>query len=129
VPTAELKELMSTLTAQGVNTQRILDVAYQEDLNRFAVLTKQAGADGRGILEHLAPVRMLVREFQLSLSFSIATEWDTELRLKVFPINLNYSLRHSLKFENENRMQILVEQVPLVQGTEPKEKGSNNGEG
>ena len=113
----ELSELMSVMTAQVVNAQAILDQAYKGELDKFMVLAGAQGPSLRAVLEHLAPERMVIRDFNISLSISVSTERDTEFKIKVFPFNMNYSLRHSLKVENESRLEMCVEQIPVVQGT------------
>jgi len=118
---------MSALTAQAVNTQLVFDAAYEDDLDRFAVVVAQTAPEWRDLLKQLAPQRMLIREFRLSLSLSLVTERDTEFRVRAFPLNINYSLRHSMNTENESRLEMCVEQVPLVQDTLSRQRGLNNG--
>jgi hypothetical protein len=81
VTALELTDIVSILAMQSVNTQQIFDLAYKEELDRFAFLAEGAGPAQRDILQPLAPRRMLMREFQLSSSLSFAIERDTELRV------------------------------------------------
>jgi hypothetical protein len=126
MPVAELYELISALTVQAVNTQRILDAAYQDEMGRFVAIVNQADPEWREMLKPLAPQRMLMREFSISSAVSLVTERDIEFRVKAFPINLNYTLRHSLQYENESRVEIRVEQAPIVPGALPEQKGQSH---
>ncbi len=109
----DFSDLMSDLAGQAVQTQKVFDQAYFEDWHRFEWMVGAAGARERELLLPLAPQRMLLRQFEISTLVAIAAGREAGFALQVFPLNLNYSLRHALTYESQSRMTFSVEQVPL----------------
>jgi hypothetical protein len=117
MPAQSMSDLLTDLTGQVVETQKLNDAQFLADWDGFEALVAATPAVQREHLRPLAPQRMLVHSFDLSLSLSVAVERDIEFRLQAFPINLNYSKRHSLTSENQSRMTFSVVQRPLAVST------------
>ena len=113
-----MSDVLSALTTQVVETQRLNDRQFLADWDSFAATVAATPGEQREYLRPLAPQRMLVQSFDLSLSLTVAVERDRGLALQVFPINLNYSKRHSLTSENQSRTIFSVVQRPLAVSTE-----------
>ena len=115
--TQNMSELLTALTDQVVATQRLNDAQFVSDWECFEAAVAAADDERREYLRPLAPQRMLVHSFDLSLSLSVAVKRDVKFSLQAFPINLNYSKRHSLTSENQSRMSFSVVQRPLAVST------------
>ena len=116
MPEQSLSDIVSALAGQAIGTQNLFDADYVEQWNEFELRVAAANPESRYLLRPLAPERMLLREFEFSCSVTVAKGRETGFALQAFPLNLNYSLRHSLKYENQSRIHMSVEQVPLAAG-------------
>ena len=122
MPEQDLSDLISALAGQAIETQKIFDAGYMDKWKNFESMVGAANPDMRHLLRPLAPQRMLLREFEISCSITLAKRRETEFALQAFPVNLNYSLRHTSKFETQSRIKMWVEQVPLNTTPHSKEE-------
>ena len=113
MPTQSISELVEALSVQSVATQSLLDAQYTSDLAAFLELLAAAPPELHEFLRPLAPPRQLVSSFDLSTSLILAKQRETDFTLQAFPVNLNYSRRHSLRYEDQSRMTFSVVQYPL----------------
>ena len=109
-----MPELLSALAGQAVEVQRLHDDGYSADLQQFEALVAATPPEFREPLRPLAPSRQLVQSFDLSFGLTVVKQRAVEFSLQAFPINLNYSIRHSIQHENQSRMTISVVQRPLA---------------
>jgi hypothetical protein len=109
-----MPDLLNALAAQAVEIQRLHNAAYISDLQEFEAVVAATPVEEREPLRPLAPPRMLVKSFDLSFGLTVAQEREVGFGLQAFPINFNYSHRHSIKYENQSRMAISVVQRPLA---------------
>ncbi len=107
-------ELLGALAAQVVEIQVLQNAAYLADLEQFKALVDATPEEFREPLRLLAPPCMLVKSFDLSFWLTVTQEHEVDFSLRAFPVNLNYSHRHSINYDHQSRMTISVEQYPLV---------------
>ena len=114
VPEQSLPHLVSALVDASVSVQRILDAGYQEERARFLDLMNAAAPEVRPLLADLVPARGLARKFEIAFGVTVIIGKEVDFSVQAFPINLNYTRRHSIQFEQMSRLTVSVEQAPLT---------------
>lgn len=132
-----LSKLVSGVARSVVETQRILDAAYLEDLDRYAAhLGPLVGAfesQGLGaIVQAVVPPCMRASSFSLEFATQIATRRTVEARIEAKVLNGWWMSRYATRGGQESRICVEVTRQPLgprgaEQDLNRKEPGDGTG--
>ena len=107
-----LADLVAALSVDAINVQRVFDAAHDGELRALAevlpLIHETLGPAGAALF----PSRLVVRTFEVETRLRISVERTRGVEVKVMPLNLGYDLRYGSTAVEENRLRILVEQLP-----------------
>ena len=112
----ELSTLIGNLAMDSINTQLLLNEAYEADIKRFEALASTVDPTVKEFLQPLAPARQHLDTYELDLSLMITSETSTALSIQALPIGLGFSILHSARTERRSRIKLSVKQHPLPNG-------------
>lgn len=112
--TIELSELVAAMATDAINIQLLWDRDYEDAVARFEAMMAHADPETAELLRPLAPSRMVMDSFELSFQTLITAERQESFAIRALPLNLEFSLRHSVRTERYSRIGISVERVPVA---------------